>query len=410
MTLTNRFASNPAVAGVRTAFTSETTGSTTVEIGRFVAGDRDGFLSLYETVFERERGSDWFRWKYRENPYVDHVPILVARADGDVVGCRSFFAQELRVEGEPRLAFQPCDTMVHPDYRRRGLFSRMNELAIERYTDGDPTCFFNFPNEYSKPGNLSQGWREIGTVPAYYRPQNPVDVLTTWADSVTAERLTEGRSFDGGSIDWFDGGPIDSFDGDSIAAVLRTVADVPNAAHRIGDRLLSRSAPEVRVERHDSPPASQLEAIYERSVPDAIHTNRTAEFYRWRLSNPAHSYVTYVARREGTPVAALVVSYVGDRTRIVETLPRSIDVERDALERLLVHALAVHDDRPVVTAFGRSIPTPIRYRFYPDTRFPLSSLQPSARTLLARDLDGDVDVERSAIDDWTFSRLELDTT
>jgi hypothetical protein len=364
-------------------------GASQVTIRRFEPDDRAAFLSLYETVFGRSRSTDWFRWKYEDNPYVDHVPIVVAERDGELVGCRSLFAQEMRGYGVVRPAFQPCDTMVHTEHRKQGLFSRMNERTVERYADDGPSVFFNFPNAASIRGNRNHGWREIGTVSLYYRFQDPVRALEAWTDRSPTET---GR----------------------VAGAVRSLADSINGAissgHRIGDRLLTPDA-DVRLERYETPPAALLETVYRRSIPDAMHTNRTAAFYRWRFGNPTYEYTTYVARRDGEPVAALVTSELDSHVRIVETLPRSIDSEQGALNRLLVAVLADCEDRHYVTAFGETLPTPLRYRFYPDTRAPFSTVvQPSSRTLLARDLDAAGTIEHSTIDDWTFSRLDLDTT
>ncbi len=363
-----------------------------VTIRQFQSGDREAFLSLYEQVFGRGRSSAWFRWKYEDNPYVDHVPIVVAEDDGRLVGCRSLFAQEMRGHGAVRTAFQPCDTMVHSDYRRRGLFDRMNERTLERYAERGPAFFFNFPNEASKRGNLNHGWREIGTVPLYYRVRDPVGALERWTAGTGAEAPARA-------------------DGRAATAVAKSFTTrVAEGAHRTGDRLLAPDA-EIALERHESTPAEALATAYRRSIPEAMHTNRTATFYRWRLANPEHAYTTYVARRDGEPVAALVTADVDDRVRIVEAVPRALEAERGALERLLVAALADRERREFVTAFGETLPRPIRYRFFPDTRPPLSTVvRPSSRTLLARDLDGSAAVENSSIDDWTFSRLDLDTT
>ncbi|QCS41336.1 GNAT family N-acetyltransferase [Natrinema versiforme] len=369
--------------------------ATRYTVRTFEPDDREAFLSLYETVFGHDRGADWFRWKFRENPYVDHVPILVASADGEPVGFRSFFAQEMRVGDTVRIAFQPCDTMVHADHRGRGLFGRMNERAIERYADGRPSFFFNFPNENSKPGNLAHGWREIGTVPAYYRPQNPVSALGETRDAEPRGGSTELQSADEGAAN----------------AVADTLEGAIATSHRAGDKLLVDSDGDFDVERYETPPADTLAAIYRRSIPDSIHTNRSVAFYRWRFANPEHSYAAYVARRDGEPVAALVVSSVGDHARIVDTLPRTLEQESDALNRLLVAALDQYSDRSYVEAFGETVPAPLRFRFYPDTRLPLSALiRPTSRTLLARDLEDGLDLESSSAAAWTFSRLDLDTT
>jgi hypothetical protein len=365
-----------------------------VTIRHFEPGDRAAFLSLYEVVFERAKSTDWFRWKYEENPYVDHVPIVVAERGDELVGCRSLFAQEMRGSGTVQAAFQPCDTMVRADHRNRGLFSRMNERTLERYADSGPSFFFNFPNAASIAGNRNHGWREIGTVPLYYRFQDPVRALERWTDQTARGATASSRA-------------VETL---AETGVARTLAETVTGTHRAGDRLLVPDT-DLRLERHETPPPALLEAIYRRSIPGAMHTNRTAAFYRWRFANPERTYTAYVARRAGTPVAALVVSPVDDHLRIVESLPRAVDAERAALERLLVAVLEDHETRSIVTAFGETLPTPVRYRFYPDTRPPLSTVvRPSSRTLLARDLDAEGTVERSSITDWTFSRLDLDTT
>jgi len=64
--------------------------ATRYTVRTFESDDRSAFLSLYESVFGHQRNADWFRWKFSENPYVDHVPILVAIEDGVPVGFRSF--------------------------------------------------------------------------------------------------------------------------------------------------------------------------------------------------------------------------------------------------------------------------------------------------------------------------------
>jgi len=392
----------------------------------FEPDDRRALLSLYETVFGHERSTDWFRWKYEENPYVDHVPIIVAEAGGRLVGCRAFFAQEMRIGETVRLAFQPCDTMVHPAYQRQGLFSRMNEYALERYADGAPSFCFNFPNENSKQGNLNHGWKAIGTFPMYYRPQNPVGSVKQLSDGDGADGDTDRSSAtarQGGPNttrrDSAEGGhdidpvPNDaSSDDPNGSGVTNAIADVLSNSQQAGDRLVPGSTAGIDIVRFESPPAELLEETYRRAVPEGIHTNRTAAFYRWRFSNPAHEYTTYVATRDGeNPVAALVFSRVGDHLRIVESLPRAPETATKAVNALLVSALANCADRNYVTAFGKTLPTPIRYRFYPDTRFPLSTLiKPTARTLLARDLGDETGIEDTTDSDWSFSRLDLDTS
>jgi len=303
--------------------------------------------------------------KFSENPYVDHVPILVAIEDGVPVGFRPFFAQEMRIGGVVRPRSSPAirwftriigarPVRSHERTGHRALLHRRGTVV-----------FLQFPNENSKPGNLAHGWREIGTVPAYYRPQNPISAL--------GDRINAGPRRDVTDAQPTDDGPA--------TAVTDTLEDAIATSQRASDRLLVESDSELEVEYYETPPAETLAAIYRRSIPEAIHTNRTAAFYRWRFDNPVHSYAAYVARRDGDPIAALVVSSGDEYTRIIDTRPSNgrigtCDAQPPA--RLGARRLCGPKLR---RAFGETLPAPLRFRFYPDTRFPLSALiQPTSRT------------------------------
>lgn len=397
--------------------------------------DRESFLDLYATVFDRQRTAEWFRWKYEANPYVDHVPIAVARRQpsGTVVGCRAYFPLEVSVDDETHLAFQPCDTMVHPDHRRRGLFTAMNRWGLQRYDDDGPAFFFNFPNAQAKPGNERLGWRPVGPVPMYYRVQNPVAVLARWlraVDSTVDSRvpITAVSTGSTGSADTnADSEPTDrSTTGESTGptdAFARGLTSAVTTGHQLGDRLLARRSlrdadVDVNVERYDLAPVGTLETLARRSRLDGFRVHRSSTFYRWRLDNPLHEYVTVLARRAdtGLPIAAMIVSPQDDHVRLVDALPRGVDANDPAvpaLEHLLLAVLEAYREKPFLTAFGDVLPDPLRYRFLPDTRVPLEPiLRPTTRTLYARGLDDEVSrrLASSTVDDWHLSRLDLDTT
>lgn len=353
------------------------------EVRPFRPGDREGILALYRTVFGGDPSPEWFAWKYENNPYAADVPIVVATIDGTVVGCRAFFALEMAVEGESHLALQPCDTMVHPDHRRRGLFVRMNRLAVERYADRPPAFCFNFPNDSSKPGNEAVGWRPVGRVPMYYRVADPAGALAALAGNGDRSGPRSRRELSSP-------GPI---------------AGAVGTAHQAGDRLFARSSYQIR--RHDDPPIATLAALSRRAPPEGIHAVRSERFYRWRLANPERRYHAHVAVRDGEAVAAAVVSPASDHVRIVDMVPRQgvLGARRD----LVAGICREYADRPYVTAFGAVLDDPLWYRFLPDTRLPLSAvIRPTTRTLYARDL-GARTVEGRPIGDWSLSRLALDT-
>ncbi|MFU8866892.1 GNAT family N-acetyltransferase [Natronococcus sp.] len=314
------------------------------DVRRYEPSDRDAFLELFEEVLGGRMGTDWFAWKYEANPYVDHVPIVVAERDGELVGARSFFPLRVGAGDDRYDAFQPCDSMVHPDHQRRGLFTRMTERAIERYED-DVDLFFNFPNHRSLPGNLKLGWRVVGEQERYYRIQNP----TAWLPALE---------------------PVES--------LARTVA---SGYGSFRDRLAgSRDAVE-RV-RYDGVPTATLAALAGAETVPAFHVVRDEAFYEWRFENPLWRYRTVLATRGETVVAALVYGRReradGPTTvRLVDVLPLAAGTEayRTAiLSGLLEDVVRANRDADVLVAPGSVIPGgTLRSRgFHSDQRPPLT--------------------------------------
>lgn len=335
-------------------------------VRRFRPDDVDDLLALYREVFDGDRDREWFAWKYEENPYVYHVPVFVAETAGELVGARPFFALELSVNGRRHLALQPGDTMVHPDHRGRGLFGRMNEAAIDQYSDRDASFFFAFPDEGSAAGYLERGWRRVADQPTYYRVQDPAGLR----ESSSAWASLGGRA-------------------------LKPLLDGYNrlSTHRL-------STPEaVTVERYDSVPSAMLAGIEYDRRRKGIHVHRDVRFYDWRFRNPAREYAAYVAERGGEPVAGLVAatSEDGATVRLTDVTPLPTGDDHAGLEALLHRVVREYDDAGVVVAppvFPEGLAR--RAGFRRDDRRPLSAV--TSRT---------THVVRGLSDGWTVDGLDI---
>lgn len=253
--------------------------------------DVDRFLSLYETVFGGGTRR-WFDWKYRQNPYVDHLPIFIAEAGDEIAGARPFTAFELLVDGDRVVGLQTSDTMVHPEHRRRGLFTSMTERAFEYYGDlPERVVTFNVPNAISRPGYLELGCGRAGRLAVEYRLQR--------ASSFLGE---------------FDGAP------------KRIVGGVLDATIPVAQgimRGLIDPAADMEVLRHESIPVNLFTELYRRSIPRPIHAHRQDRFYEWRFGNPNWRYTAYTAHRDGEPVAGAIAgsrSVEGRRTVAISEL------------------------------------------------------------------------------------------
>jgi predicted N-acetyltransferase YhbS len=292
----------------------------------------------------------WFRQTYLDNPYVDHVPMFVAEADGEVVGTRPFTAYRIRAGSETELALLHRDTVVRPDHQRRGLFSDLTRLALDYYEDREPAFTFGHSNTKSFPGYRKLGWESLGRRETYARVQR-------------ADRL------------------IDVKTRPSLARVLAPVAGTANRLHLAARDAVSRAPSDVTVTRHDTVPVSTMAALYDRRRPATPHVVRDEAFFRWRFGNPEwQPAAAYVAERDGEPVAGVVARDVGDvlsATSIVDLVPRTGgDDWTGAVASLLDRIIADSSDVDSVYLRNPVIPTAVlRARgFLSSHRRPLSML------------------------------------
>jgi GNAT superfamily N-acetyltransferase len=119
-----------------------------------------------------ERSADFFRWKHLENPFGPSF-MLVAQADGRIVGLRAFMRWRFLVQGRPIEAVRAVDTATHPHFQGRGVFSRLTREAL--VTLGrEADLVFNTPNKKSLPGYVKMGWTIVGRVPIQVRIRRPL--------------------------------------------------------------------------------------------------------------------------------------------------------------------------------------------------------------------------------------------
>jgi len=124
-------------------------------------------LELLASALRWDRGPagmDLFRWKHRENPFGPSAE-WVAVAAGRVVGYRAFQRWELERDGAPVRVVRAVDTATSPEYRGRGIFTRLTLGALDALRADGVEFVFNTPNSQSRPGYLKMGWEVVGRLP-----------------------------------------------------------------------------------------------------------------------------------------------------------------------------------------------------------------------------------------------------
>lgn len=346
--------------------------------------DKEGFLSLFETVMGKKRSKEWFHWKYETNPYVDHVPMIVALNEGTVIGARPLFALPIVINGEQDIALQPGDAVVHPEHRRQGIFSRMMEQMIEKYSGSYP-FYFSFPNNRSGPAHIKHGSQVVSKRSSYYRIENPANMAETRTDR------------------------------DMVKLMSRVGTPVAKGYYRLRD--IIREDPSINTMRIESdPPAADLAALYHASVPDKIHVFRNERFYQWRLKNPDWKYTTYIASGDTDPEAAIITATAVNSDATVTTLTDIVPLETapdPALAGLISRILTDHSETDLFVAPPQGIPHAVlkKFGFLPDTIPPLSFLA-SQTTHVVRTLTTSWTHNGMNITDpqnWMLTSVEKDT-
>lgn len=127
--------------------------------------DIPAILELFELSLGTEGGApvaSFWRWKHIENPF-GVSPVLLAFDNEKLIGLRAFMRWKWQYQHQVLPAFRAVDTATHPEYRGKGIFSKLTKALIEELKRSEPSCFiYNTPNAQSKPGYLKMGWQVLG--------------------------------------------------------------------------------------------------------------------------------------------------------------------------------------------------------------------------------------------------------
>lgn len=126
---------------------------------QFWDGSDENVLKCYgqllSTVYSREISQAHLKWKHFDNPCGKSVIAYIENEQGEMVAARALWC--MFSENAP--LFQPCDTVTHPSYQGRGLFTRLTLACLDKIPSN--ASIMNFPNNNSLPGYLKLGWKVL---------------------------------------------------------------------------------------------------------------------------------------------------------------------------------------------------------------------------------------------------------
>jgi GNAT superfamily N-acetyltransferase len=136
--------------------------------------DMEGILSLREVVFgEEERDKldpRFWRWEFIENPD-GRALIYIVEDQNRIIGHFADIPRWFSVGEEAVLGTLSLDLMVHPDYRRKGIFEAMGKYGAQRVKQENGLFQFAFPiRAETIHGFKKIGWRGIVKLPVLVFP------------------------------------------------------------------------------------------------------------------------------------------------------------------------------------------------------------------------------------------------
>lgn len=156
--------------------------SNTIQLRAANDEDKVLILSLLNNVFNEQertttkRDHKYWAWKFKESPF--GPSILSVGVDGEkIVAVDNLWTWEFRFRGKVLRAIQPCDTVVHVDYRGKGLFKRLRKFGLSEAERQGYSLAFNFPNENSLPGNLTIGAHYLGKISWWVKVLKPFNLV-----------------------------------------------------------------------------------------------------------------------------------------------------------------------------------------------------------------------------------------
>ena len=157
----------------------------------YVEGDEHQILRLRQTVFGdidsvRMHLTTW-NWQFRNNP-AGKGWIYVAEDHQEIVGQYAAIPTRITWKGQTYMAAFSCDTMVHPKYRRQGMFVTLADALYRLIAEESGVhMVWGFPNNRSLPGFVSRlGWKVMAQYPLRVAPLRPLRMLQPYCRCIPA--------------------------------------------------------------------------------------------------------------------------------------------------------------------------------------------------------------------------------
>ena len=229
--------------------------------------------NLFNLSFGSKIHKGFWEWKYVLNPIGEGLT-AVAKDNGKIVGARPYIPFQMWVNNSKVKTLNGGDGMVHPDYQRRGIFTKMTQSAFERYTNSGYSFMIGFPNQQSAPGGLKIGYKILAYIETLFYPLNTGKLISTKLD-------------------------------------IKYIPDIMGFLYK--KLFLSMPKLDVLPEEFEfmtfSEYSDELRYVDELRDKSSIDIVRSEEYLKWRFDqHPKHKYKYIIAKKNGQLYGYAVIS------------------------------------------------------------------------------------------------------
>jgi len=137
---------------------------------------QDQVISMFENEYKLNR--QYFNTLFNDfyfHPFQKDKSILIVALDGDTVaGFQSFFYWPYNFAGKTFNSFQSGNSLVHPNYRGKGIFQKMLAFIDKENKTIGIDLLMGFPVEASLRNFIKDGWKNIFDLTWYLKIGNPL--------------------------------------------------------------------------------------------------------------------------------------------------------------------------------------------------------------------------------------------
>lgn len=222
---------------------------------------------------------EYVHWQHRANPAgLAQVGLAKENGSDQIVGVLWLIPLWVQIGEDVVLGSQSIYALVHPDYRRQGVFMTLVGYCDQHGRAQGYQFSFGFPNPSSYPGFIHRlGWDDLGQARLFVRPLN--------ANRLITRRLGAGL----------------------IQEALATAGQTWGC-RLFRPRPLGSRAAGIEVEEADTTDAA-LDGFWKRiRTKYPVMVVRDTRFLDWRYTQvPGRTYHVWAARQEGQIVATIAV-------------------------------------------------------------------------------------------------------